>query len=142
MPPPVDTLGLIAGSRALPLTFAREARALGVRRIVAVAFEGETDPALAPLVDEVVWLRVGQLGKMIAAFKDRGVRQCVMLGQIAPKNLFDLRPDLRALGLLLKLREKNAHTIFGAIAEELARDGVELVPAVPWLGSHMPGTGF
>lgn len=142
MPPPVDALGLIAGNRALPLTFAREARALGVRRIVAVAFEGETDPALAPLVDEVVWLRVGQLGKLIAAFTSRGVRQCVMLGQIAPKNLFELRPDLRALGVLLKLREKNAHTIFGAIADELARDGVELVSAVPWLGNHMPGKGF
>lgn len=141
-PAPDDALGLIAGSRALPLTFAREARALGVRRIVAVAFEGETDPALAPLVDEVVWLRVGQLSRMIEAFTSRGVRQCVMLGQIAPKNLFDLRPDLRAMGLLLKLREKNAHTIFGAIADELARDGVELVPAVPWLGSHMPGEGF
>lgn len=141
-PPPVDALGLIAGSRALPLTFAREARALGVRRLVAVAFEGETDPALAPLVDELVWLRVGQLGKMIAAFTDRGVRQCVMLGQIAPRNLFDLRPDLRALGVLLRLREKNAHTIFGAVADELARDGVELVPAVPWLGAHMPGAGF
>lgn len=142
MNPVADTLGLIAGSRALPLTFAREARALGVRRIVAVAFEGETDPALAPLVDEVTWLRVGQLGRLIAAFTDRGVRRCVMLGQIAPKNLFDLRPDFRAMGLLLKLREKNAHTIFGAIADELARDGVELVSAVPWLGNHMPAAGF
>jgi hypothetical protein len=142
MDPAVDTLGLIAGSRGLPLTFAREARALGVRRIVAVAFEGETDPALAGLVDELEWLRVGQLGKLIAAFTGRGVRQCVMLGQIAPKNLFDLRPDLRALGLLLKLKERNAHTLFGAIADELARDGVELVPAVPWLGRLLPGPGF
>jgi DUF1009 family protein len=115
---------------------------MGVTRIVAVAFEGETDPALAALVDEVVWLRVGQLGKMITAFTDRGVRHCVMAGQIAPKNLFDLRPDLRAVALLLRLKEKNAHTLFGGIADELKKDGVELISAVPWLQPLMAGPGF
>jgi DUF1009 family protein len=137
-----DSLGLIAGNRSLPLLFAKEARRQGVKRLVAVAVEGETDPALASLVDDIVWLRVGQLSKMIAAFKDRGVRQCVMAGQIAPKNLFDLRPDLRAMALLLRLREKNAHTIFGAIADELKRDGVELIEATPWLEPLMPQAGF
>jgi DUF1009 family protein len=137
-----DTLGLIAGNRSLPLDFARLARAAGVRRLVAVAFEGETEPALAPLVDDIVWVRVGQLAKLIDAFASRGVRQCVMAGQIAPKNLFDVRPDLRAMGLLLRLKEKNAHTIFGAIADELHTEGVELIEATPWLRPLMPGAGF
>ena len=135
-------LGLIAGNRSLPLILARQARQQGVQRLIAVAFEGETDPALAPLVDEMVWLKVGQLSRMIGAFTSRGVRQCVMAGQIAPKNLYELRPDLRALGVLLRLREKNAHTIFGAIANELKKDGVELIEATPWLRSYMPGPGF
>jgi DUF1009 family protein len=136
------SLGLIAGNRSLPLLLAREARSQGVRRLVAVAFEGETDPALASLVDEIVWLRVGQLSKMISAFTDRGIQQCVMAGQIAPKNLFDLRPDLRAMGILLRLKEKNAHSIFGAIADELKKEGVELIAATPWLKPLMPGPGF
>src|SRR5580704_8507655 len=138
----VESLGMIAGNRSLPLIFARQARALGVKKLTAVAFEGETDPALAALVDEIVWLRVGQLSKMIAAFTSRGVTQCVMVGQIAPKNLFDLRPDLRAMSLLFKLKEKNAHTIFGAIAGELKKDGVELIEAIPWLQPLMPAAGF
>src|SRR5947209_20063592 len=106
----VETLGMIAGNRSLPLAFARQARALGVKRLIAVAFDGETDTALAPLVDEIIWLKVGQLSKMISAFTNRGVTQCVMVGQIAPKNLFDLRPDFRAMTLLFKIKEKNAHT--------------------------------
>jgi DUF1009 family protein len=137
-----DSLGIIAGNRSLPLLFAKEARRQGVNRLVAVAFEGETDPTLASLVDDIVWLRVGQLSKMISAFTDRGVKHCVMAGQIAPKNLFDLRPDLRALGLLLRLREKNAHTVFSAIADELQREGVELIEATPWLRPLMPTSGF
>lgn len=138
----LDSLGLIAGNRSLPIEFARQARKLGVKRLVAVAFDGETDPALASLVDEIVWLKVGQLSKMIAAFTERGITQCVMAGQIAPKNLYDVRPDLRAMGLLFRLKEKNAHTIFGAIADELKKDGVELIEATPWLEPLMPGVGF
>jgi DUF1009 family protein len=140
--PTLETCGIIAGNRSLPLLFARQARALGVKRLVAVAFEGETDPALAPLVDHIVWLKVGQLSKMLSAFTDRGVGHCVMLGQIAPKNLLDLRPDLRAMSLLFRLKEKNAHTIFGAIADELKKEGVELIDAAPWLRPLMPGPGF
>src|SRR3954468_15113246 len=137
-----DILGLIAGNRSLPLELARHARNAGVKRLVAVAFEGETDSALAGLVDDIVWLRVGQLSKMIGAFTERGVKQCVMAGQIAPKNLYDLRPDLRAVAMLFRLKEKNAHTIFGGIADELKKDGVELIDAMPWLQPLMPANGF
>ncbi len=138
----VEALGLIAGNRALPLELARAARKAGVQRLVAVAFEGETDPQLASLVNDIVWIRVGQLSRLIRAFTDRGVRQCVMAGQIAPANLYEVRPDLRALALLFRLKEKNAHTIFGAIADELHKEGVELVSALPWLKDLMPGAGF
>jgi DUF1009 family protein len=137
-----DSLGIIAGNRSLPLLFAKQARSMGVKRLIAVAFEGETDPKLASFVDDIIWLRVGQLSKMISAFTHRGINQVVMVGQIAPKNLFDLRPDLRAMALLLRLKEKNAHTIFGGIADELKKDGVELIEATPWLQPLMVAKGF
>ena len=107
-----------------------------------MAFEGETDPALAKEVDGIAWLRVGQLGRMIGALKEAGVKQCVMLGQIAPRHLFDVRPDLRAMALLLRLKERNAHTVFGAIGNELGKDGIELVSPLPWLNPWMPGEGY
>jgi DUF1009 family protein len=137
-----DSLGIIAGSRSLPFLIASEARKHGLRKTVAVAFEGETDPNLATLVDEIVWLRVGQLSKMINAFKERGITQCIMAGQIAPKNLFDVRPDLRGIMLLFRLKEKNAHSIFGAIAHELEKEGIHLIEATPWLKPAMPAAGF
>ena len=138
----IESLGIIAGNRSLPLLFAQQARRLGVKRLVVAAFDGETDAALAPLVDEIVWLKVVQLSKLISVFTDRGIKQCVMVGQIAPKNLYDVRPDLRAMGLLLRLKEKNAHTIFGGIADELRKDGVELIDALPWLQPLMPANDF
>jgi len=44
--------------------------------------------------------------------------------------------------LLLRLKERNAHTLFGAIADELKREGIELIEATPWLKPLMPGPGF
>jgi DUF1009 family protein len=141
----LESLGLIAGNRTLPLLFARQARAAGVKRLIAVAIEGETEKAIDSIADEVVWIKLGQLSRLIAAFKDRGVTQCVMLGQVAPRNLYNLieiRPDLRVMAALLKLKERNAHTLFGAIAEELKKDGIELIEPTPWLKPLMPGAGF
>ncbi|MDB4717755.1 UDP-2,3-diacylglucosamine diphosphatase LpxI [Verrucomicrobia bacterium] len=136
------TLGLIAGGLSLPLEMVQLLRSAGVRKLVVVAFEGETDPALEVMVDELVWLRVGQLSKMIRYFKSHGVGECIMAGRIAPKNLFDIKPDLRAASLLFRLKEKNAHTIFGGIGDELKKDGIDLIEAVPWIQDIMPGEGF
>ena len=138
----LESIGLVAGSKSLPLELARLLRAAGVKRIVCVAAEGHADPALAALVDEIVWLHPGQINKLCKAFSSRGVTQCVMAGQVAPKTLFDLRPDLRALGVLMRMKEKNAHTLFGAVVEELRKDGVETIEATPWLAPMMPQTGF
>jgi DUF1009 family protein len=135
-------LGIIAGNRLFPQVFAKEARRAGVARLVAVAFEGETDPALAPLVDKVEWMKLGQLGRLIEAFKNHGVRKVVMVGQIAPRNLFaNLRLDLRMTALLARLKRRNAETIFGAVGEELAKDGLELVPHAEFLARIIPKPG-
>src|SRR3954465_10561487 len=103
----IEALGIIAGNRTLPLVMARQARAMGVRKLVAVAFENETDPGVGEVVDGICGGRGGPLTKRMQGPPRHGITQCVMLGQIAPRNLFDLRPDLRAMGLLLKIKERN-----------------------------------
>ena len=132
-------IGLIAGGLSLPLEVMRLLRAGGSQELIVVAFEGETNPQVVEQADQSIWLKVGQLGKMIRFFKDHGVDQCVMAGRIAPKNLFDVKPDLRAAALLFRLKERNAHTLFGGIGQELAKDGSQLIQAVPWLGPIVPG---
>lgn len=139
--PSLDTIALIAGNGIYPETFVAAARKAGVKKLVATAFTNETKPELAGLVDAIEWFRVGQLGKMISFFKKQGVTQTVMVGQIAPKNLFDLRPDFRTLIMMAKLKERNAETLFGGIANELAKDGITLLPATTFLEDLMPQAG-
>ena len=136
------TIGIIAGKGVYPETFIRAARAKspGIR-LVAAAVEGEADPELEELVDAIAWLRVGQLGKVIKFFKSEGADEVIMVGQVAPKNLFDLRPDLRTLMLLAKIKERNAESLFGAVAGELARESIELLPATTFLEDLLPPAG-
>ena len=56
-----------------------------------------------------------------------------MAGQIAPKNLFDLRPDWKALLLLANLKRRNAESIFAAIGDELEKVGMNMLPATTFL---------
>ena len=136
------TIGIIAGSGVYPETFIRAARRHAPEtRLVAVAFEGETAQDLGDKVDAIEWVRVGQLSRLIKFFVRQGAEEAVMMGQISPKNLFDLRPDLRILMMLARVKERNAETLFGAIGEELAKDGIHLLPATTFLDDHLPGPG-
>jgi DUF1009 family protein len=136
------TLAIIAGSGVYPQAMARAARAAGVARLVVAAFQNETDPALEPLVDEMEWMRVGQLGKMLGFLQKSGASHAVMSGQIHPKNLFDLRPDMKALFVLARLPRRNAESIFGAIAGEMKAVGVELLPATIYMEEHLAPAGL
>jgi DUF1009 family protein len=126
-------LGIIAGSGVYPLLLADAARVAGVKRIVIAAFNDETSPDVVNRADQIEWLRVGQLGKLLNFFREASIKHAIMAGQIAPGNLFSLRPDFKAMFLLARLKERNAESIFGAIADQLAEIKIELLPATTFL---------
>ncbi len=139
---PLHILGIIAGNGVYPRLLADAARKAGLKKIIAAAFTDETDPVLVQHVDLIEWMRVGQLNRLLKFFNEHKVHHAIMAGQIAPKNLFDLRPDWKALLLLGKLKERNAESIFAAIANELTRIDVELLPATTFLEDCLVPAGL
>src|SRR5438477_12585264 len=137
-----DVLGIIAGNGVYPRLLADSARRAGVRKIIAVAFTSKTYQALAQHVDIVEWMRVGQLNRLLKFFRDQKIHHAIMAGQIAPKNLFDLRTDWKALLLLAQLKHRNAESIFAAIADELAKVGVDHLPAASFLEDSLAPAGL
>ena len=137
-----EILGIIAGNSVYPRLLANAARTAGVKKIVAAAFTNETDPVLAQHVDLVEWMRVGQLNRLLKFFGEQQIHHAIMAGQIAPKNLFDLRPDVKALMVLAKLKQRNAESIFAAIAGELAKVDVDLLPATTFLEDSLAPGGL
>ena len=137
-----ETLGIIAGRGSYPWQLARSAHAQGVKRVVAFAFRHETSLLVQHYADETRWLWLGQLQALLDAIQAAGVTQVVMAGQIEPTRLFSLRLDRLALSALRALPERNAHTIFGAIADLLQGVGATLLPASSFMETEMPSAGL
>lgn len=117
-------IGLIAGNGRFPIIFADNARKLGYH-VSAVAHEGETEPELASHVDRIHWVKIGQLNKLIKAFKEDGVQQAVMLGGIKKTHVFTtLRPDFRTLALATRLALWKDDDILRELAKELEQEGI------------------
>ena len=55
-----DILGIIAGNGVYPRLLADAARKAGIKKLIAAAFTGETDPELTPHVDLIEWMRARQ----------------------------------------------------------------------------------
>jgi len=142
LPPGFDRnrpVAVIAGNGIYPqlTTAALRRHAIAVR---LVGFEGETAPELIesfPATERRI-MQVGQLGRMLKALREFGVGYAIMAGQITPRRLFHgLRPDLKTAAILLRLKKKNAETIFGAIAEEIEKIEVNLMDARAFLDHHL-----
>ncbi|NKB81475.1 MAG: DUF1009 domain-containing protein [Nitrospirales bacterium] len=119
-------IGLIAGNGRFPIIFADNARRLGYQ-VVAVAYASETDAELEHHVDQVHWVKIGQLNQMITVFKHDNIQQVVMLGGIKKTHLFSrVRPDFRALALLKRLKALKDDEILRAIAHELESEGIQV----------------
>ena len=61
-----------------------------------------------------------------------------MAGQIAPKNLFDLRPDWKALMLLGKLNSAMLNPSLPRLQMNWAKIDVDLLPATTFLEDLLP----
>ncbi|MBW1733072.1 MAG: UDP-2,3-diacylglucosamine diphosphatase LpxI [Deltaproteobacteria bacterium] len=136
-----QTVGIIAGGGQFPLLIAEAARRQGVR-VVAVAHQGETEPALSDKVDEIVWIRLGQLGRLIRTFKKNGVRQALMAGTITKRRMFEnILPDLKGLKVLSRLAIFHDDDILRAVTEALSREGVEVISSIRFLPELMAPEG-
>lgn len=140
-------IGLIAGNGRFPFLVLDAARALG-HHVTIVAIKGETFPDLeeaaareprAPLH----WISLGQLGALLRVFKDAGVTQAVMAGQVKHTNIFSgVMPDMALLSVIARLRSKNTDALIAAVADVLREHGVELIDSTAFLSPLLAREGI
>jgi DUF1009 family protein len=134
-------LGLIAGNGKFPFLVLEGAKRAGTPVAVA-AIREETDPAIESLADRLTWVGIGQLGKMLRFFKDEGVDKAIMAGQVKHVQIFSRAiPDVRMLKMLLRLPRRNTDALIGAVANELASEGIELIDSTFFLKDQLPQPG-
>ncbi|PYS21397.1 MAG: DUF1009 domain-containing protein [Acidobacteria bacterium] len=134
-------LGLIAGNGNFPFLVIEGAHKAGATVAVA-AIREETDPAIEKTADKLIWVGIGQLGKMLRFFKDERVEQAIMAGQVKHVQIFSRAiPDVRMLKMLLRLPRRNTDALIGAVADELAAEGIELIDSTFFLQDQLPQKG-
>jgi hypothetical protein len=126
--------GLIAGNGRFPFLVLEGARAEGVELAVAAISE-ETDRSIEALANSLEWVSVGQLGKLIKFFQRENVTHAIMAGQVKHVQIFKLNalPDLRMAKMLARLKRRNTDALLGAVADELAREGITLMDSTTFL---------
>jgi DUF1009 family protein len=136
------TFGLIAGNGQFPFLVVEGAKKLE-QKLVVVAIKEETDKRIEEIADKVVWVGIGQLGKMIKTFKSEGVEKAVMAGQVKHVQIFTTTafPDWRMAKMLYNLPRRNTDSLIGGIADELAKEGIELLDSTYFTQDNLAKEG-
>lgn len=140
--PNPKTIGLIAGNRQFPFLFARAARDQGYK-VVAAAVWGDASPLLYFSVDKFCYFKVGELKKLFEYFRQAGVTDVIMAGQVKQDNLFNpaVELDEEFQALHDALRDRKADTIFAAVAERLKLEGMTLLDSTFLLKKYLAPRG-
>lgn len=139
-----SSITLIAGQGLYPMLMAENIQKAGFK-LNLISFENETSQTLIEKIpsNNHIQVKVGQVGKLLNALKIFESRYALMAGQITPRKLFKgLVPDLKAIFLLAKLKERNAETIFGALADEMLKAGTTLLDARCFMETSLAHAGI
>ena len=85
---------ILCGAGAFPLEVAGEARRAG-REPFLVGVVGATNSAIEAYPH--VWVRMGEVGKLFAALKERAIAEMVIIGAMTRPEFADLRLDWGAV---------------------------------------------
>lgn len=133
--------GLIAGNGSFPFLVVEGARKQGAS-LAVVAIREETDRRIEEVAEKVLWVGIGQLGKMISFFKKEGVSRAMMAGQVKHIQIFSgALPDLRMLRMLFGLKQRNTDALIGGVASEMAKEGIELIDSTYFIQDQLAREG-
>jgi len=138
----MEKIGLIAGNGKFPLFFAQGAKKEG-RKIITVAFKEETSRELSKYVDEITWISVGELQKLIDILVSSGVSRAVMAGQVNLSLLFSkIKFDEEAQKLLSEVENKTTDALLSTVAKRLAEKNITLINSATYLDEFLPQKGI
>jgi hypothetical protein len=132
-------IGLLAGWGRFPILVADSLGRRGLE-VCCLGLRDHADPALAERCAQFAWTGLGRLGWAARWFSRRGVQQVVLAGKVHKFRLFRpwfwLRhaPDWRTLRrffrhFVLQRSDRRDDTLLSAVCDELAVDGLQVVPA-------------
>ncbi|MEE9212618.1 MAG: UDP-2,3-diacylglucosamine diphosphatase LpxI [Phycisphaeraceae bacterium] len=142
------TIGLIAGQGRLPILTAQGIRAAG-REVACVGLTDQYDADLPEMCDRFAKARIARIGRWISLLRRWGAGEAVMIGRVRKARMYEpfrvLRhvPDWRAARLWYRVlrHDKRNAAMLGAVADELARNGITLIDSTKYIPEHLADEG-
>ncbi len=122
-------LAILCGGGAFPLEVAADARK-AAREPFLIGIVGWSDPSIEAYPH--LWVRIGEVGKLFAALKSRGVGEIAMVGAMTRPDLSDMRLDwgaVRRASELTQLFRRGDNSMLVGLAAIFEREGVRVVGA-------------
>ena len=133
--------GLIAGNGKFPFLVVEGAKKQGAS-LAVIAIKEETDKRIEEIAEKIVWVGIGQLGKMISFFKKEAVEKVIMAGQVKHVQMFSgALPDLRMVKMLWNLPQRNTDALIGGIADEMLKENIELIDSTYFIQDQLAREG-
>lgn len=143
-PPDFDVtqpIALLAGKGRYPYLMWQEMRKRCANAFV-LSFEPNEELAKLSNPEQIFSVSIGQVGTWLKILKQKNIRYVILAGQITPKKLFHgLNPDLKAVWLLAKLKERNATTIFGTLINEIEKLNITVLDARCFMEAYVVSQG-
>lgn len=137
----MKTIGIVAGLGQLPVLGARAARGRGWD-VVVVSVSGDHRAELAAEAASYHDIALGEYGRIVAAFTERGVRDVYVLGKLPKTIIYSGAVDEAASRVLLELPERGDHAVIEAFLRDMGRRGLTVCSQLDLLHRYIVPSGF
>lgn len=136
-----DRFAIIAGNGRFPFLVLDAAHDRGVDPLV-VAIKEEAFPELAQNANQIEWLSLGEVARLLELLSARGVNKVVLAGQVRHVQLFSsIKPDSVVDQTLRGMERKNTDALIGAFVGMLEARGIQVVDSTLFIRPLLAAVG-
>lgn len=122
----MESIGIVAGSGKLPLIAVEILQKEGLE--ILYLNVSQKEPGIKDELSNYIDINPGALGKAIKVLRKHRVKDVVFAGKVEKYRLFkNIKPDLRAMKLLAKMKLKSDRDIMEVLVEELEKEGISVL---------------
>ncbi len=145
----MNSLGIIAGEGEFPRMVLRGAKRAGMR-VVVVGLRGCCDEGVRLDADAFYHAGIARLGRWIRIFRREGAGRAIMAGRVRKAQMLELPlwrqwlaylPDWTSIRVWFSTADRRNDTLLGAVADEMARRGIELIDSTTYCADAMAPVG-
>jgi hypothetical protein len=136
------SIGIICGGTDLAEVTIRSALDKGIKPVI-IAIENEADEQLGAFFENVHWLKIGNIASAIEIFKHEGANECLMVGRVDHRRIFEnINFDRELYKVYTALKDHKANTLLEAFIKVFEENGLKFIDTTEYLKDYLAPNGI